>query len=229
MSQPQPRRPRAAGDVVVNCDAVLFDMDGTLVDSRGIVERTWLRWAAEHALPAEAVLAVAHGRRTLETMQLVAPHLATPAEAARLDALEALDEGGETAIAGAAALLATLPSGRWAVVTSAGHALAGARIASVGLPLPQVLIGADDVALGKPSPEGYLAAAHALGVQAARTVVIEDTPAGAAAGRAAGAVVVGLRTTFAQVDGCDFLVRDLRDIRLAAPPPGWALSLRVGG
>ncbi len=202
--------------MIVDCDAVLFDMDGTLVDSREIVERLWLQWAAEHGFSADAILAVAHGRRTLETIQLVAPHLATPEEAARLDALEAEVEGGETAVPGAAALLAALPPDRWAVVTSAGRKLAAARLAVVGLPLPRVLVGADDVVKGKPSPEGYLRAAALFGVAPERCVVLEDTPAGAQAGRAAGARVVGLRTTFPSVDGCDFLVRDLRAVRVAA-------------
>jgi sugar-phosphatase len=198
---------------IFECDAVLFDMDGTLVDSREIVERTWLHWAGEHGLAPEAVLAVAHGRRTLETMQLVAPHLATPEEAERLDAHELEEEGGETAIAGARTLLRALPPDRWAVVTSAGHQLALTRLAAVGLPLPRVLVGADDVEHGKPSPEGYLKAARSLGFSPDRIVVLEDTPAGAQAGRAAGAVVIGLCTTFPTVEGCDVLVPDLRAIR----------------
>jgi sugar-phosphatase len=214
-------------EAIVDCDAVLFDMDGTLVDSREIVERLWLQWAAEHGLSADAILAVAHGRRTLETIQLVAPHLATPEEAARLDAREAEEDGHETAIPGAAVLLNALPPDRWAVVTSAGRTLARARLAAVGLPLPRTLVGADDVVRGKPSPEGYLRAVSLMGVPAVRCVVLEDTPAGAQAGRAAGARVVGLRTTFPSVDGCDFLVRDLRDVRVSGSGPGSALRLII--
>lgn len=214
-------------ETVVDCDAVLFDMDGTLVDSRALVERMWLLWAAQHQLPAAAVLAVAHGRRTLETMQLVAPHLATPEEAARLDALEAAEEGQETQVAGAAALLASLPPDRWAVVTSALHHLAANRLAAVGLPTPRVLVGAEDVATGKPAPDGYRQAARALGVDPARTVVVEDAPAGAQAARAAGAFVVGVRTTFSDLEGCDLLIPDLRGIRLLPPLAGWGLRLAL--
>jgi mannitol-1-/sugar-/sorbitol-6-phosphatase len=209
---------------IIDCEALLFDMDGTLVDSRRIVEHMWLRWAEEHGLSPEAVLAVAHGRRTLETMELVAPHLATPEEAARLDALEANSEGGETAIAGAAALLASLPPGRWAVVTSAGRELARRRIAGVGLPVPRVLVGADDVVAGKPDPEGYLLAAGQLGARIEQCVVIEDTPAGVQAGMAAGATVVGLRTTYQKIEGAPLTVPDLRAIR--AEPTG-ASSIRL--
>jgi mannitol-1-/sugar-/sorbitol-6-phosphatase len=214
-------------EAIVDCDALLFDMDGTLVDSREIVERLWLRWAAGHGLSADAILAVAHGRRTLETMQLVAPHLATPEEAARLDALEAQEDGHETAVPGAAALLSALPPDRWAVVTSAGRKLAAARLAAVGLPVPRVLVGADDVVRGKPSPEGYLRAAGLFGVAPERCVVLEDTPAGAQAGRAAGARVVGLRTTFPSVDGCDYLVRDLRSIRVSGSASSTPIQLII--
>ena len=214
---------------VFDCDAVLFDMDGTLVDSRHIVERMWILWATEHALPVEAALALAHGRRTLETMQLLAPHLATPEEAARLDALEEEQEGGETAIPGASDLLAALPAHRWALVTSASRALALRRMASVGLPGPLILVGADDVVAGKPSPDGYLQAARRLGVEARRSVVIEDTPAGAEAGRSAGARVIGLKTTYPTLPHCDVLVGDLRAVRVEAPADGWAIRLVTGG
>lgn len=219
-------QPRVS-EATVECDVVLFDMDGTLVDSRQIVERMWLHWAAEHGLSATEVIAVAHGRRTLETMQLVAPHLATPEEAARLDALEAQEEGHETAMPGAAALLAALPPDRWAVVTSAGRELARRRLAAVGLPLPRVLVGAEDVAQGKPEPDGYRQAARALGFLAARSVVLEDTPAGAQAGRAAGSTVIGLCTTFPTVAGCDFLVPDLRAIHVERPVDATAIRLVI--
>ena len=210
---------------VFDCDAVLFDMDGTLVNSRQLVERMWTLWATEHGLPVDAALALAHGRRTLETMQLLAPHLATPEEAARLDALEAEHEGGETAMPGASELLCALPAGRWALVTSAGRALALRRMAGVGLPLPQVLVCADDVAAGKPSPEGYLQAAERLGVEPGRCVVFEDTPAGTEAGRSAGARVIGLETTYPTLPYCDVLARDLSLVRTEEPVDGWAIRL----
>ncbi len=214
---------------VFDCDAVLFDMDGTLVDSRQIVERMWRLWAAEHGLPVAGALAVAHGRRTIETMQLLAPHLATPEEAARLDALEAEQEGEERAIPGASVLVAALPAHRWAIVTSAGRDLALRRIAQVGLPAPAVLVSADDVVTGKPSPEGYRQAAEQLGVDTRRSVVIEDTPAGVEAGRSAGARVIGLTTTYPELSHCDVLVTDLRAIRAGAPGDGWAIRLTATG
>jgi sugar-phosphatase len=212
---------------VFDCDAVLFDMDGTIVDSRALVEMMWLRWAKRRGVSADAILAVAHGRPTLDTMRLVAPQYATPEEAAALDEEEAAERGGEVQVPGAGPLLAALPPDRWAVFTSAFHAIAADRIARVGLPVPAVLLGADDVRKGKPDPEGYLEAARRLGVSPDRCLVFEDTQPGIASARAMGARVVGLLTTYPLLEGCDALVSDLRAVRLADPPPGSTIRLLV--
>ena len=143
--------------------ALLFDMDGVLVDSRAVVERTWRRWAARHGIDAEPLLRAAHGRRTRETLQEVAPHLATTEEVAWLDAAELADYEGLVAVPGAARLLAALAGIPWAVVTSAGPELARRRLGAAGLPLPPVLVSSDDVAHGKPAPDAYLLAAERLG------------------------------------------------------------------
>ena len=216
--------------MLLDCDAILFDMDGTLVDSRALVERMWLRWAERRGVSPDAILAVAHGRRTLETMQIVAPQFATPEEAARLDAEEeeeAREHGGETAVPGAAALLKALPADRWAIVTSAVADIARRRVAGVGLPVPHVLVGAADVTMGKPDPEGYLRAARALGFEAAHCLVVEDTPAGVQAGRAAGARVVGMLTTDPTLGDCVALVSNLRSIDVAVANASGALQLRL--
>ena len=212
---------------VFDCDAVLFDMDGTLVDSRALVEMMWLRWAARRDVSPEVILAVAHGRPTYDTMRIVAPEIATREEAAALDAEEAAEKGGEMQVPGAAALLAAMPAGRWAVFTSAFHAIARDRIAGVGLPVPEVLLGADDVRQGKPHPEGYIEAARRLRVDPERCVVIEDTQPGVRAGRAAGAKVVGLRTTYPSLEECDAIATDLRDVRILPATTGWAIRLVV--
>ena len=220
-----------ARESMSDCDAVLFDMDGTLVDSRELVERMWLRWAARRRVSAHAILAVAHGRRTLETMQLVAPEFATPEEAARLDEEEEEEarlHGGERAIPGAAQLLSALPRERWAVVTSAVRDIALRRIVGVGLPPPFLLVGAEDVTAGKPDPEGYLRAAEGLGCNPADCVVVEDTAAGVEAGLRAGAAVVGMLTTYPALEGCVACVRDLRAIDARVDASG-TLRLRVQG
>jgi sugar-phosphatase len=181
-------------DTRLSAGAVLFDMDGTLVDSTKIVERTWRGFADRHGIDPELVLAVAHGRPTRDTVAVFAVEgVDVAAETARIQAQEVDDIEGIVEIPGAADLLASLDPGRWAVVTSAGTELALRRMGGAGLPLPRVLVSADDVTAGKPDPEGYHRAAERLGVTPASAVVFEDTEAGLAAARGAGTtpVVVG--------------------------------------
>jgi sugar-phosphatase len=202
------------------CHAVLFDMDGVVVDSRTVVERTWRRWATRHGVDPESLLTVAHGRRTQETLQEVVPHLATAEELAWLEAAELADEDGLVQVPGAARLLATLEAVPWAVVTSAGPELARRRLAAAGLPLPPVLVSSRDVGRGKPMPDGYLVAAERLAVASTEAVVFEDAPAGIAAGVAAGSTVIAVATTHsaARLEGAAFVVPDLT--RIAIEPYG---------
>lgn len=171
----------------LSADALLFDMDGTLVDSTALSERIWRAWSTEQGVDPVAVLAYSQGRRTLDTTRRFAStEEIALAAAARIEALEIAAEEGTVAIEGARALLDRLPAARWAVVTSAGCELASRRLAAAGLPVPKVLITASDVATGKPDPEGYLLAAKRLGVAPARCIVFEDTAAGHEAARRAG-------------------------------------------
>jgi len=188
---------------------LLFDLDGVLVDSQAVVERTWRRWAERHRFDADAILRAAHGRRTSDTLKDAAPHLAIDTEVAWLDATELADVDGLRVVAGADRLLAALPPNRWAIVTSCGRALAQRRLTSVGLPVPEVLVVSEDVKQGKPAPDGYRLAATRLGYDPADCVVFEDAPAGVAAARAAGARVIGLMTTY--------LASDLRDTEATIP------------
>jgi sugar-phosphatase len=182
----------------LNCDLLLFDLDGVLIDSTPCIVRHWQKWADAHGLDLDTVMAAAHGVRTIETMQRVAPHLDVAAEAARFAAHEVTDTEGVTAIAGAGALLTSLPPDAWAIVTSAGKALAEARLRQADLPIPQMLVGADDVTKGKPAPEPYLTGARRAGCPANHCVVLEDAPAGVAAGRGAGMRVIGVGATYSR-------------------------------
>src|SRR5690606_3650601 len=141
---------------VLRGDAVLFDFDGVLVDSTSAVEQAWGRWAAEHGLDPAAVLARAHGVRTVETIRAVAPHLDAEAEARRIEEREERSAGAITAYPGAERLLRALPRERWAIVTSGSRRLATARLQATGLPRPAVFVTADDVTAGKPAPDPYL-------------------------------------------------------------------------
>lgn len=211
----------------LRCEAFLFDLDGVLVDSRAVVERTWRRWAQRHQLDPERLLRVAHGRRTRETLQAVVPHLCLDSDVAWLDAAELADVDGLVAVEGALRLLSTLPPSAWAVVTSGGRALARRRLESASLPIPRVLVTSEDVTGGKPAPDGYLLAAKRLGCEAASCLVFEDAPPGVAAGRAAGARVVAITTTHSahQVEEADAAIANLVGIRVRSDATGFVVEI----
>jgi sugar-phosphatase len=189
--------------------AVLFDCDGVLVDSDGVVTAAWSRWAVEQGLVPADVMAVVHGRRSVETVAALIAGPQREAALALIDRYEVEAAGDVRALPGAAELLASCPPDAWAVVTSGRRELALARLAAAGLPLPRVLVTADDVRRGKPDPEGYLAAAAGLSAPAAEAIVLEDTPDGIRAARAAGVrsvLGVGDRARDAEPDA---LVPDL--------------------
>jgi sugar-phosphatase len=204
--------------------AVLFDMDGTLIDSTPAVARSWARWGElwgvgnvyashEHGRPARAI---------------VAEHVPADRVAAAFDSIEGLeiaDTDGIVVLPGARELLGALPRDRWAIVTSCSRPLAEARIAAVGLD-PPVLVTADDTAVGKPAPDPFLEAARRLGVHPADCLVVEDAPAGLAAGRAAGAVTLAVHGT---VDPAlltaDLIAASLADVVVSVLPDGIQVAL----
>ncbi len=179
-----------------HCSAILFDLDGVLVDSTRSVDRQWRRWAQEFNVDPEEVVRIAHGVRTIEVVRRVAPHIDAEAEVMRIERREAEDQDGVTVMPGAAALLASIPQARWAVVTSGTKYLATARLRVGRLPAPKILVAADDVTHGKPHPEPYLKGAQLLGMQPSECVVIEDAPAGIRAAHAAGMTPIGLSSTY---------------------------------
>ena len=201
-------------------------MDGVLLDSRQVVERTWRRWAARHGVPFEPMLRIAHGRRTRDTLRAVLPRLATDAEVAWLDAAELADLDIQS-IAGAPELIVSLPVNRWTVVTSAGRELARLRLGAVGIDLPENAVTSEDIQKGKPAPDGYLLAAERLGVSATDCVVVEDSPPGIQAGKTAGAVVIGVTTTHSpeQLGEADYLVRGPGELRAKELTGGLAIYL----
>jgi sugar-phosphatase len=216
--------------VEFSCAALLCDLDGTLVDSSLVVERSWRVWADEYGLDAAAVIGISYGRRSEDTIAELFASSAERARAlARIDELELADLEGVVPVPGAADLLACLESGPWAVVTSGNRALMTARIKAARLPTPGVLVTADDVTAGKPDPEGYLLAARRLGVDPADCVVLEDAPAGIEAGKAIGARVLAVTVTHpAEALGeADAVVPDLSGVAVRAD--GDRLTLLVGG
>lgn len=184
--------------------AVLFDMDGTLVDSDAVVDRCWSRWAVECGLDPAAVLAVAHGNPAAATVAQFLPDASAAERAAawaRVYDLEVNDVDGVVAKPGAVELIATLEriGTPWAVYTSAPAQLAKVRLTAGGI-APSVLVTVDDVSRGKPDPEGYLRAAELLGVPVTECLVVEDTVVGLTAGRASGALTAGLKGVPADIE-----------------------------
>ncbi|WP_437191172.1 HAD-IA family hydrolase [Planctomicrobium sp. SH527] len=198
------------------CSALIFDLDGVLVDSNDTSERHWKVWAAQHGIPYSSIEAIHHGRPTIEIMRVVAPHLDAAAEASAKEDFEADDTAGLSAFAGAYRLMSSLPPTQWAIATSGKRRTATIRLKHTGLLIPNVFITANDITHGKPNPEPYLKAINQLGVAPGESVVIEDAPAGIQAGRGAGAKVIGVATTNPPelLADADVVLRKLDDIQL---------------
>ncbi len=188
-------------ELFVRADAVLSDLDGTLVDSSAPVRRARTGFASRHALNADEVLSFAHGRPARETIRLLAPTADHQAETELMAWCEENDTDGLVALPGAREILAG--AAPVAIVTSCSAALARTRLEAAGLPVPEVLISCDDVTHGKPDPTCFLLGAERLGVDPSRCVVLEDAPAGITAGRRAGVTVIAVRTTHGDDDLVD--------------------------
>ncbi len=197
-------------------------MDGVLADSTVAVDREWREWAARKGVDPEEVMAIAHGVRTVEVIQRVAPHLDAEAEAAVIEDHEAHDHRGVVVMPGAIELVRSVPKGRWGVVTSASRLLASNRLRHCGLPVPEVLVTSDEVANGKPHPEPYLKGAELLGFPAEECLVIEDAPAGIQSAHAAGMKVIGIASTYGaeELGHADAVIGKLGQIQVSADGAG---------
>src|SRR3984885_7212626 len=203
--------------VHVRCKAVLFDMDGTLVDSTQVVELAWGGWAVRHNIPLEEVLSFSHGRPTIAPLDHFLPGRDHAEELEELSRFEETRTEGILAVPGAAEVLQTLQKQNhpWAIVTSARRKLAETRVLAAGLPLPSVIVPIDEIRNGKPDPEGFLRAAEQLGVAPEDCLVFEDTRPGIDAGLCAGMKVVGLLTTFSSQElRHQPLIDDFRDVAI---------------
>jgi sugar-phosphatase len=207
--------------------AVLFDMDGTLVDSTPAVERSWLRWAREFGVELTG-FGTWHGVPAAQIVSTFLPEDQWEAGARRIEQIETEDTDGVIALPGAAeALTALAPSGLSAIATSCVWDLAQARLRATGLTSPEVLVTADMVRIGKPDPEPYLLAAQRLGVDPAQCLVVEDAPAGLTSGLKAGAARLAVTTTYAadQLDA-EAIVPDLAAVRFIVTPSGVQVASR---
>lgn len=206
--------------VQIACSAILFDLDGVLIDSTPAVTRVWAQWAAKHGFDPQEVVRKAHGRPSIATIREYLPHADDELENAHVERAEIQDLEGVVAFPGARELLAALPPDRWTIVTSCTRRLAEVRLRAAGLPVPKRLLTCSDVDNGKPYPEPYLKAAALLGFPPGDCIVVEDVPAGIRSGRAAGARVVAVRTTADEAElqhcGADWIVDSCSSISLVA-------------
>jgi sugar-phosphatase len=188
--------------------ALLLDLDGTLIDSQAAQERAWGTWAERKGYDVKPFVTT-HGMTAWDKIRTYAPGLNPYREVAWIAAHEVEDTGDVVALPGALEAL----TGPWpvAIVTSATHPLALARLEAVGLPVPSVMVTADDTRQGKPDPAPYLQAAERLGYSPAMCDVLEDAPLGVVAGKAAGMLVFGVLGTVSAkaLGGAHYVVRDV--------------------
>jgi sugar-phosphatase len=207
-------------------EAVLFDLDGTLIDSTPTVERSWALWARRRGLDRTG-FTVPHGVPARQVISAVLPADQVADALAEIEAIEVADVDGITVLPGALEALAALPPGRAAIATSGSTPLARARIAATRLPAPAVLVTASDVPVGKPDPAPYLMAARRLGADPSRCLVVEDAPAGLTAGAQAGCATLAVTTTHAAGElRADLVVASLAQVRFTGGAGGVRLHHR---
>jgi mannitol-1-/sugar-/sorbitol-6-phosphatase len=204
--------------IEIQCKALLFDLDGVLINSTPAVARVWRKWAIEHGFNPEEVVPRAHGRPSLTTVREYLPNADHQVENREVERREMEDLEGVVPLPGALELLSSLPEDRWTIVTSCTRALAEVRIKAAGLPLPKKFVTSNDIVNGKPHPEPFLKGAALLGYSAEDCIVFEDVPAGVRAGKASGAKVVAFTTTV-EADalreaGADWVLSNCADVRL---------------
>jgi len=213
----------------IRCSALLFDMDGVLVDSTHVVARVWHKWAIEHGVDPERAVRAAHGRPSLMTVRELLPNADAESENEEIERREIEDLDGVVAMPGAVELVKSLPPKRWIVVTSATRPLAEVRLRAAGIPILDGLITANDIRHGKPNPEPYRKGTERLGFAASDCVVVEDAPSGIRAGKAAGARVIAFPTTSdragLETAGADWIARNCADISAKLDGDGLVLTL----
>jgi sugar-phosphatase len=204
----------------LRCRGLLFDLDGTLLDSLHAVDRAWTTWALRHGLDPRYVLSQIHGRRSIESIAALLPEVDAQAEDLVIRQIEAADTTGVIALPGAIEFLKSLPEGRWGIVTSGTSDVALARMKAAGVPVPPACVFGEDVSYGKPHPEPYLRGAALLGLEPTDVVGFEDTSAGLQSILAATmrAVAVGFP--------CEPAIYDYRQVEFSLD--GEHIQLKIG-
>ncbi|WP_334642367.1 sugar phosphatase [Klebsiella aerogenes] len=211
----------------MQCKGFLFDLDGTLVDSLPVVERSWCKWGDRFGIPHDEILGFIHGKQAITSIRHFMPGRSEEdiqAEFRFLEQIEATDIDGIVALPGALNLLNTLNEAciPWAIVTSGSIPVAHARHRAAGLPMPKVFVTAEQVKKGKPAPDAYLLGAELLGIPAQQCAVVEDAPAGLLSGLAAGCrtIAVNVPADAPRLDEADLVLTTLESLRIERQADG---------
>lgn len=208
----------------LKCRALLFDLDGVLIDSTPAVARVWHAWATAHGFDPEKVVKMAHGRPSRTTIRELLPNADLDKEDRKVERMEIEDLQGVVPLPGTRRLLDSLPPERWTIATSCTRPLAEVRLRAAGLPIPKTMVTSSDVRIGKPDPEPYLKAAATLNYSPDDCIVLEDASAGIRAGKTAGSRVIAFLTTMTRREiesaSPDFIVRNCEDIAARMGPNG---------
>jgi mannitol-1-/sugar-/sorbitol-6-phosphatase len=209
-------------NVTIVVRAVLFDMDGVLINSIAADERSWWRWAEVHGMQETFSIRSTHGRRSVDTIRALRPDLDLATELERIEALDAEDSNGLTAYPGAHEVLASLSPNQWSIVTSASERILRHRLQALGVPLPLRRVTADLVTQGKPDPEPYRLGAAQHGLNPEDCLVIEDAPSGIRAGKAAGCRVLAVAQSHQahELQEADWIIGSMKDLRLETNEEG---------
>ncbi|MGR7494993.1 sugar phosphatase [Klebsiella aerogenes] len=207
----------------MQCKGFLFDLDGTLVDSLPVVERSWCKWGDRFGIPHDEILGFIHGKQAITSIRHFMPGRSEEdiqAEFRFLEQIEATDIDGIVALPGALNLLNTLNEAGipWAIVTSGSIPVAHARHRAAGLPMPKVFVTAEQVKKGKPAPDAYLLGAELLGIPAQQCAVVEDAPAGLAAG--CRTIAVNVPADAPRLDEADLVLTTLESLRIERQADG---------
>lgn len=208
-------------------EAIIFDMDGTLINSLPAVERSWTTWATRYDITAEE-LANCHGVPAGAIIARLIPEAQRDEAKRFVDELELVDVEGIVALPGAVEALEALPESQRAIATSCHRDLMDARIAASGIPRPAVTVTVDDVERGKPNPDPFLLAAERLGLDPSKCLVVEDATAGLIGARAAGCATLAVVTTTPRelvAAEADAVVTTLAEVRFVSTERGVALLL----